>query len=91
MEWIDAFTYMADLEWINDPEAILNYGSRTYPTNELLASNCVEAAFLASQYPTDSGFPETAAPLLEAFKKDDGSNDAIPLERIFNTIEAAKK
>jgi hypothetical protein len=90
MEWIDALKFVADLRYMSDdPNAIVNYGSYTYPTTEALAENCLDAAFLLSQLPNDVAYPETAVPLLEEFHTADGSDPVIPLERIFNTIQAS--
>ncbi|HRN97044.1 MAG TPA: hypothetical protein PLZ58_01145 [Candidatus Saccharibacteria bacterium] len=89
MKWIDAFTYMADLKYIDDT-AIVDYGAFTYPTIELLSKTCNDAAFLTSQPYGKVAYAETAAPLLDEFHTKDGSNDAISLDIIFNTIEANK-
>jgi hypothetical protein len=90
MEWMDALKYVGDFEYHSDPNAIVNYGSYTYPTTEALAKNCVDVAFLLSQSPMDVAYPETALPLLEEFHNTDSSDPVIPLERIFNTIESSR-
>lgn len=86
MEWIDAFTYTADLRYDSDPEAILHYGAYTYPTIESLAENCVEAAFLASQPAIEVALPETASQLLDEFRTADESDSVVALDRIFQIV-----
>ena len=86
MKWIDAFTYMADMKYDPNPEAIINDGSYTYPTIELLAENCADAAFLVSQNPHDIYYPETAKPLLEEFHTTYNSELVDPLKDIAMTI-----
>lgn len=86
MEWIDAFTYTADLRYDSDPEAIIHYGSYTYPTIESLAENCVEAAYLASQPAIEVALPETASKLLDEFRTVDESDSVIALDRIFQIV-----
>jgi hypothetical protein len=90
MKWIDAFTYMADMKYDSNPEAIINDGSYTYPTIELLSENCADAAFLVSQNPHDIYYPETASPLLEEFRTTYNSELVDPLKDIAMTIEAHK-
>ncbi|MFZ1250277.1 MAG: hypothetical protein WAR37_02405 [Candidatus Microsaccharimonas sp.] len=87
MEWIDAVKYLGDFKYMSNPNAIVDYGSYTYPTAEALATNCLDAAFLLSQSPTDVAYLETAAPLLEKFHNEDGSDPVIPLQRIYDNIK----
>lgn len=88
--WIDALKYVGDFKYSSDPNEIVVFGSYTYPTTKSLAQNCVDVAFLLSQLPNDVFYPETASPLLDDFHNEGGADPVIPLERIFNTIEANK-
>lgn len=82
-EWIDAFTYAADFAYSSDPQAIVHDGTYSYPTIELLAENCVDAAYLASLPAKDIWYPETAAPLLEEFHTMKNSDIDLVATRIF--------
>lgn len=48
MSYVEALTFDADFGYVN-PEAVINYGSYTYPTTLAVAENCQEASLIISQ------------------------------------------
>lgn len=96
--FIEAIKVSTDFRYIDETgaekdlpnKAILYYGEYTYPTIELLAENCNEVAWLASQIASDISSPEDAAKVLEEFR--DPDTDLIPeaLQGLSNHIEELK-
>jgi len=92
--FMDAIKVSTDFTYIDETgvnkdhpnKAILYYGEYTYPTIELLAENCNEVAWLASQTPSDITSPEGASKLLEEFR--DPDTDLIPeaLQGLYNHV-----
>lgn len=90
LEWIDAFTSVADFKYSTDSKAILNDGSATYPTVASLAENCLDAAWLISQPATDIRYPQMATASLAEFHDVHDSDEVLALERIAQLAEQAQ-
>lgn len=67
MTFMDALKVNADYTYIND-QAIIDYGSYTYPTIELLAENCQEVIWLVSRPAQEAALPEGAAKALDEYR-----------------------
>lgn len=67
MSLLEAFIYSADYAY-SDPQAVVDYGTFSFPTISVVAENCQEALVLITS-PTESYQPTTAIPVVEEFRE----------------------
>lgn len=85
MSYLEALTYAADFGYEN-PQAVIDYGTYTYPNTLAVAENCPEASLIISQGITLSA-PKDALAAVEAFREN-GEPRAV-VTQIFETSKSA--